>query len=120
MKRIYSSQNGGEVEVLQNMLGATGISCIIRKDYVAPTPHSAFQPELWVLNDADSPKAEDFCERWRHPSPDRPPYWMCGKCGAGSEEQFNSCWKCGTNRDATIGLPDHLSRVAGKKLWPCP
>jgi hypothetical protein len=114
MKRILASPNRAEVEMLHSLLGATGISCLIRKDYVAPNLLRAFQPELF--NDGDYVKAQDFCERWRHPSPDRPPYWMCGKCGAGSEEQFDSCWKCGTDRNATAHLPDHLSRIAGKKL----
>lgn len=116
MKRIFASPNCAEIEMLHSVLGATGISCIIRKDYVAPNLLSTFQPELWVVNDNDVSKAQDFCERWRHPSPDRPPYWMCGKCGAGSEDQFDSCWKCGTNRNVTAHLPDHLSRVTGKKL----
>jgi hypothetical protein len=100
MKKIFSARNTTEVRTLQCVLEAAGISCLIRKDYVAPSPLSAFQPELWVVNDEHFAKAEDFCERWRYPSLYRPPYWMCLNCGAGSEDQFNSCWKCGGERDA--------------------
>jgi len=100
MKRVFTSENGAEAGVLQSVLGAVGISCLMRKDYVAPNFLSMFQPELWVVNDADLSQAQDICERWRHPSVDRPPYWMCRHCGAGSEDQFNSCWKCGVERDA--------------------
>ncbi|MCI0744615.1 MAG: DUF2007 domain-containing protein [Verrucomicrobia subdivision 3 bacterium] len=101
MKKIFLSQNSAELGVLKSMLGCTGIPCLIRNDDVTQTiPSASFGAELWVMNDEDYPKAHVFCERWQHPATRPPPYWMCPKCGAGSEEQFNSCWKCGTNRYA--------------------
>jgi len=99
MKRLFASENGAEPGSLQNMLGAVGILCVIREN-PGPDVPSALKRELWVGRDADYPKAHALCTRWRYPSPDRSTFWTCGTCGAGSEDRFNSCWKCGAQRDA--------------------
>jgi hypothetical protein len=99
MKRIFSSENSAELGSLQNMLGAAGIQCVIRENPDPAVP-SFLKLELWVGHDADYAKARGLCTRWRHPSPDRPSYWTCSACGAGSEDRFNACWKCGAQRDA--------------------
>ena len=99
MKRIFTSENSAELGSMQNMLGAAGIPCVIREN-PGPDIPSALQRELWVRRDADYPKAYAFCSRWRFPSPDRPSYWTCGTCGAGSEDAFDTCWKCGAQRHA--------------------
>jgi hypothetical protein len=99
MKKIFASENSAELGSLQSMLGAAGIPCIIR-DNPAPNIPSALKRELWVGRDADYPLAQRLYNKWRHPSPDQPSYWTCGTCGAGSEDRFDSCWKCGTQRDA--------------------
>jgi hypothetical protein len=99
MKKIFSSDNSAELGSLQNVLGAVGIRCVIRQDSAAINP-SAIQRELWVGRDADYPLAQGLYNKWRHPSPDRRSYWTCGNCGAGNEDCFNSCWKCGREHDA--------------------
>ena len=100
MKKLFSSNNSAEIGSLQNFLGGMGIPCVIRRDS-APGSPSDIQRELWVGRDADYPRAQDFYNRWRHPSTDRASYWPCGTCGAGNEDRFRSCWKCGSERDAT-------------------
>jgi hypothetical protein len=116
MKRIFSSENSAELGSLQNMLGAAGIKCIIRENPDPAVP-SFLKLELWVGHDADYANARGLCTRWRHPSPDRPSHWTCSACGAGSEDRFNACWKCGTERvtfgagHAEIRLSHKLKRV---------
>jgi len=100
MRKIFASESSAELASLQSMLGAVGIPCVIR-DHPGPNIPSALKRELWVRRDADYPKAYAFSSRWRSPSPDQPSYWTCGTCGAGSEHRFDSCWKCGTKRDAS-------------------
>ena len=99
MKKLFSSDSNAELGALQNVLGPAGIRCVIRQDSVATNP-SAIQRELWVGRDADYLKAQRLCDRWRNPSPERRSYWACGTCGAGNEDCFNSCWKCGREHDA--------------------
>jgi hypothetical protein len=100
MKRIFASKNSAELGALENVLGTMGIRCVVRGDAVATDP-SAIQRELWIGRDADYLRAQGVCDRWRHPSTDRASYWTCGGCGAGSEDRFSSCWKCGADRDAS-------------------
>jgi hypothetical protein len=99
MKKLFSSANSAELGSFQNMLGAVGIECVIRQDSAAIAP-SAIQRELWVGREADYLKAQGLYNKWRHPSPDRTSFWTCGACGAGNEDRFNSCWKCGRTHDA--------------------
>jgi hypothetical protein len=35
--------------------------------------------------------------------------WNCEKCGEMLEDQFNSCWKCGTGKDGTPCPNSHVS-----------
>jgi hypothetical protein len=100
MKKLFSSDNSAELGSLQSVLGAMGIRCIIRPDSAAINP-SAIQRELWVGRNADYLKAQGLYNKWRHPSPDRQSCWTCGTCGAGNQDCFNSCWKCGRERDAS-------------------
>jgi Putative prokaryotic signal transducing protein len=99
MKKLFSSDNSAELASLQNVLGAVGIPCVIREDSAAINP-SAIQRELSVGRDADYLKAKGFYNRSRHASPDGTSVWKCGTCGAGNEDRFNSCWKCGRRHDA--------------------
>ena len=100
MKKLFSSDNNAELGSLQNVLGAMGIRCVIRRPDSAAINPSAIQRELWVGRNADYLLAQGLYNKWRHPSPDRHSCWTCGTCGAGNEDCFNSCWKCGRAHDA--------------------
>lgn len=55
---LLSSQNAAEVGLLKGLLDDTGIACEIRNESSYPNfPGAAFQPELWILSDADYQKA---------------------------------------------------------------
>ncbi len=96
MKRIFTSHDSAEVGLLKNMLEDAGIQCLIQNE--TQPYQSVFQPELWVLNDEDAPKAVDLREAWRHPEAAVTGPWTCTGCGEVLEGQFISCWKCGTKR----------------------
>ncbi|BDU74613.1 hypothetical protein [Mesoterricola silvestris] len=59
-------------------------------------------PEVWVLDDADAPRAkafvQDYLELLRK-APEGEP-WTCPACGEVLEPQFQSCWKCQGERQA--------------------
>ena len=70
MKLLFSSQSAPEVGLLRGLLEEVGISCEVRNETVyAILPGAAFQPEIWVLNDADWERACEIRDGWRQSFP---------------------------------------------------
>ena len=58
MKMLFSSQTAPEVGLLKGLLDEAGIPCEVRNESThANLPGAAFQPELWIVNDADYERA---------------------------------------------------------------
>lgn len=59
MKLIRSSPDLSEIGVLKGRLELAHIKCTIRNEFFSQViPTFAFEPELWILNDADLEDAE--------------------------------------------------------------
>ncbi len=88
-----------EVGVLRSLVENEGIPCVIRNEYLSiatgELPYQESLPQLWVLNDADYPRACEVIEEWRRSSAETHSQWICPDCGETIEGQFSSCWKCG-------------------------
>jgi len=97
MKRIFMSPNVAEVSLLQSLLEAEGVACMIRNDQISSVsamPMASMFPELWV-NDDDQARAEQLVARWNEESETTDAPWICATCGEENEGQFGACWKCG-------------------------
>jgi hypothetical protein len=72
MKMLFSSPNAPEVGLLKDLLDGAGIACEMRNESAyANFPGAAFQPEIWVVNDADYMKACEVRDAWcLSPPPD--------------------------------------------------
>ncbi len=102
MKKLFSSPDSSEVELLRNMLDDSGIVCEVRNgDVSAIVPAAPFNEELWVSEDS-YPKASELLTSWRNPTPSGATSWTCPACGEKIEAQFNSCWKCGASRPMPV------------------
>lgn len=122
MKRVFSlpHEESAELTLLQDMLEAAGIRCALKTEELAFVISAApFTAELWVENDQDLARAQEFCEVWRDPPPAAPGSWICRHCGERLRLQFDSCWKCGHQKDpGTIsntqdpGTAQNISRLA--------
>jgi hypothetical protein len=102
MKRVFSLpvEESAELTLLQNMLEAAGIRCVIRNEQLSLViPAAPFAAELWVENDQDFSRALELYETWRDPAPGAAGSWLCRHCGERLRVQFDSCWKCGHQRD---------------------
>lgn len=98
MKKIFSSPDTAEVELIKNMLSDAGIECEVRNGDVARiVPAPPFYEELWVSEEAYG-KARELLDSWRQDSGTSGSAWTCPKCGERVEGQFSSCWRCGTPR----------------------
>lgn len=100
MKKLFSSPESAEVDLLQNMLKESGVACEVRNgDLAQIVPAPPFYEELWV-SDEEYPRAAELLSSWRRP-PASAPSWACPRCGELVEAQFTSCWKCGAERVPT-------------------
>jgi len=58
MKLVLSSPDSAQIGLAQSILEAAGIACEVRNDAVSQVvPGMPFNPELWVLRDADYTEA---------------------------------------------------------------
>ena len=104
MKKIYSSQNLSEIEILRGLLADEGIKTTLFDEDVVPLAQE--MPQVWVVNDEDEERALAIVERMdsgevRESLADKP--WTCPRCGEAIEGPFTTCWKCGTKRDDGSG-----------------
>jgi hypothetical protein len=98
MKKLFSSPQSAEVELLRNVLADAGIICEVRNgDVSRVVPAPSFYEELWVSED-DYGKASEVLSSWERPTPAQAGSWTCPECGERIEAQFSSCWKCGAQR----------------------
>lgn len=110
MKKIYSSQDLSEIEILRGLLSDEGIETKVLNEDVGEVagvvPFDKAMPEVWVINDEDEEKALEIVERMDSgealESLGGEP-WKCPRCNETVEGQFTKCWKCGTRRDQTSG-----------------
>ena len=99
MKKIFSSPQSPEVDLVKNMLADAGILCEVRNGDISQiVPAPSFYEELWV-QDEDFPKATELLSaRPISPTPPAAGTWVCAECGEVMEGQFTTCWKCGAPR----------------------
>ncbi|HEU5178921.1 MAG TPA: DUF2007 domain-containing protein [Burkholderiales bacterium] len=97
MKRVLGSWNQTVVYHARNLLQAQGIEALVRNATLSsalgelpPT-----ETELWVMNDADLPRAQEILSA----APAGGAEWTC-ECGERLAPQFTQCWKCGAYRRA--------------------
>jgi hypothetical protein len=66
MKLLFSSPSEPEVGLLKCVLEDAGIACEVRNESThSALPGAAFQPELWVLGDADYARARELLDGWQ-------------------------------------------------------
>lgn len=104
MKLVFDHIDFTIVGHLQTLLEAEGIKTEIRNEGGAGAagelPFQQVYPELWVLDNADEPRAKAIIKEFRNQSEAAPaePDWTCPVCKEHVEGVFSECWNCGTAR----------------------
>lgn len=110
MQQLYMARDELDAHFLQGLLNEEGIDSVIQGEAMervwggVPVTDQT-TPTLWV-QEADIERARPIIaeyERRRknladHGGAPARPTWTCPKCGEAVEEQFTSCWNCGTAR----------------------
>lgn len=90
-----------ELGLVQGILEEDGIACLVKNQNLAGAmgeiPLHECWPELWIINDADLPRAEGLVAAMLVPTGVASPSWQC-HCGEIIEGQFTACWNCGRER----------------------
>ncbi len=98
MKRLISHESLAHVGHVRNLLEQSGIACVVKNEQLSgglgEIPFLECLPELWVLRDADLPRAQALLEAIEQPAAVRA-QWRCRGCGERNEGQFAACWQCG-------------------------
>jgi hypothetical protein len=103
MKLLFSAKIE-DLDILKSLLDREGIASEVTNDSV-PLPGAEFYPKLWIVEDSEFPKAEAILKTFQNEQPVKTTTrgsWRCPTCGENIEEQFSSCWKCGTAREGAI------------------
>jgi hypothetical protein len=100
MKLVYTHENKLLVENAKNLLTQHAIECTLRNEFAAGgigdlAPIQAW-PELWLLDDADIPEANQLIATLAVDSDASE--WECSACGEINEPAFESCWSCQADR----------------------
>lgn len=110
MKKLFTFNisKSPETELLKDLLAKEGIAYLMRNEQLSTAlggiPFTECYPELWILNEEDSPKAKELLDGWLNPHDHLPDSWVCPICGEKIEAQFTSCWKCGRAKEDPAGF----------------
>ena len=103
MQKLYVSQSLIDVESRKELLDQAEIPCIIKNQRSAMlggvVPFAEVFPELWVLQDEDLERAQQFLEDWEKAKPLETSGWTCTNCGEIHQKEFTTCWKCNQERE---------------------
>lgn len=87
----------------QSLLESNDIATFLKNQFgtsgVGELPFVEVVPQLWVLNEADAPRARALIEALDESTATEPaPAWDCPACGTHLDAAFTHCWKCSASR----------------------
>jgi hypothetical protein len=101
MQRVYSGDLLADVAHAQNLLEREGIESFIKhaalSSGLGDLPFLDCQPELWVYDDAEAPRALRVLQEALGPGPRAGTPWTCRRCGEINEPQLTAWWSCGAD-----------------------
>lgn len=98
MKRVHIAATLLDAQLAVDALSSLGIPAQVFNANAAGAlgeiPFLQAQPEVWVEDDAQAPRARDILARLREApgSADK----ACPRCGETNPGNFLSCWQCGS------------------------
>jgi len=102
LKRLYCTDDKLIFGHLKQVIADHEIPCVAKNEYLSGAagdlPLNECWPELWVVDDADFPRACAIRDALLEPSENPAGAWRCCGCGETIEAQFTECWRCGTAR----------------------
>ena len=103
MQKLYDAADRIEAQLIKDFLLGRGIETVILGDFLAGAAGELpanLTPTVWVVDDADLPRATALTGQLRRglPAGEDRAGWTCPRCGESLEGQFDCCWRCATPR----------------------
>ena len=99
MIRIYVARQRYDAYFVADRLNQAGIRAHVFNEHassiVGDVPPDVAQPQVWLADDADEPRARALLRAMEQEARPRAPLY-CRKCGEQSPGNFELCWNCGT------------------------
>jgi hypothetical protein len=96
--RIYVARQRYDAYLIADRLNQAGIRAHVFNEHassiVGDVPPDVAQPQVWLADDADEPRARALLRTMESEARRGPLY--CRKCGEQSPGNFELCWNCGT------------------------
>lgn len=98
MLRLYTAADLPEAHLVAQLLERAGIAARVFNEHaqggLGEIPFTHAWPEVWLLEDADAPRAQRALDAWRKAPRSAPR--RCVGCGEDNPDTFETCWRCGT------------------------
>ena len=99
MFKVFEDFDLTRVGHFQSALAASGIRTLLKNQFMSSVmgeiPFVEVMPELWVLEEADLPRAQALIEKLLATPSGNEPDWVCSNCGTEVAGVFSHCWNCG-------------------------
>lgn len=101
MQKLYTAADLPEAYLLAQLLARAGIEARVLNEHaqggLGEIPFTHAWPEVWLMDDADVPRAQRVLETYTCTSADDVPR-RCHGCGEENPGTFETCWRCGTSQ----------------------
>ena len=98
MIRIYVARQRYDAYLVADRMNQAGIRAHVFNEHassiVGDVPPDVAQPQVWLADDADAPRAQALLHTMEIEARRTPLY--CRNCGEQSPGNFDLCWNCGT------------------------
>ena len=98
MERFYIALNRFDAYLVLHRLQQAGIEAHVFNEHmqsiVGDVPPEVAQPQVWLEDGADRPRAEAALAAMRSERAQTGTVW-CRSCGEENPKNFELCWKCG-------------------------
>ena len=101
MIKVFENFDFSRVGQMQSLLESHGIRTFLRNQYgssvMGEIPFVEVVPQLFVFEERDVARAHELLKLGLPSTPEGGD-WVCPKCSAEVEANFNICWQCGAER----------------------
>ena len=101
MIKVFEDFDYMRVGQMQSLLEANGIGTFLKNQFgfggTGELPFVETVPQLFVLHDADVPRAQALIAE-HDPQAEVGEPWTCGACNEENDGHFSICWNCGKAR----------------------
>jgi hypothetical protein len=97
MRKLYTASNLPDAYIVFHLLGQAGIEARVFNENaqggLGEIPFTHAYPEVWLMDEADVPRAREVIADYEKSSGDRDVH--CAACREKNPANFQVCWNCG-------------------------